>query len=150
LIPIRQTEWPAVHDQLLPGTEVIVRVHKINDYPKYRFPLQLELLAPEEAAPHIMAPDEYRVPANVGLLFEQGKDIKEVRGGARTECVCVCFFGGGAVVCWYLAVWGGATERGCACSRLGLWPAHKGVGPHVGLLFEQGKGIKEVRPRGPL
>jgi hypothetical protein len=36
LIPIRQTEWPQVHDSLLPGTEVVVRVHKINDYPKYR------------------------------------------------------------------------------------------------------------------
>lgn len=37
LIPIRQTEWPYVHEQLLPGTEVVVRVHKINDFPKYRW-----------------------------------------------------------------------------------------------------------------
>jgi hypothetical protein len=37
LIPIRQTEWPAVHDSLLPGTEVVVRVHKLNDFPKYRW-----------------------------------------------------------------------------------------------------------------
>lgn len=36
LIPIRQTEWLQVHEDLLPGTEVVVRVHKINDYPKYR------------------------------------------------------------------------------------------------------------------
>jgi hypothetical protein len=36
LIPIRTSEWPQVHDDLLPGTEVVVRVHKINDYPKYR------------------------------------------------------------------------------------------------------------------
>ena len=36
LIPIRQTEWPQVHEDLLPGTQVVVRVHKINDYPKYR------------------------------------------------------------------------------------------------------------------
>lgn len=43
-----------------------------------RFPLQLELLAPEEVPSQIMRPDEYRVPANVGYLFDQGKDIKEV------------------------------------------------------------------------
>lgn len=36
LIPIRQTEWPQVHDSLLPGTHVLVRVHKVYDYPKYR------------------------------------------------------------------------------------------------------------------
>lgn len=78
LIPIRQTEWPYVHEQLLPGTEVVVRVHKINDFPKYRFPLQLELLAPEEIPPMIMAPSDYKTPANVGWLYEQGLDITEV------------------------------------------------------------------------
>lgn len=26
-----------MHEQLLPGTEVVVRVHKINDFPKYRW-----------------------------------------------------------------------------------------------------------------
>lgn len=78
LIPIRQTEWPQVHDSLLPGTQVLVRVHKVYDFPKYRFPLQLELLAPEEIPSQIMQPSEYRAPANVGWLYEQGMDIQEV------------------------------------------------------------------------
>jgi hypothetical protein len=47
-------------------------------YVAHRFPLQLELLAPEEVPSKIMSPDDYRVPANVGYLFDQGKDIKEV------------------------------------------------------------------------
>jgi hypothetical protein len=44
-----------------------------------RFPLQLELLAPEEIPSMIMPPTEYTTPANVGWLYEQGKDIEEVR-----------------------------------------------------------------------
>lgn len=43
-----------------------------------RFPLQLELLAPEEIPSQIMGPSEFRCPANVAYLYEQGKDIQEV------------------------------------------------------------------------
>lgn len=43
-----------------------------------RFPLQLELLAPEDITSQIMAPSEYHPPANVGYLYDQGKDITEV------------------------------------------------------------------------
>lgn len=43
-----------------------------------RFPIQLELLAPEEIPSQIMQPSEYRAPANVGWLYEQGLNIEEV------------------------------------------------------------------------
>eukprot|EP00879_Flechtneria_rotunda_P012459 GHRR01013011.1.p1 GENE.GHRR01013011.1~~GHRR01013011.1.p1 ORF type:complete len:250 (+),score=53.22 GHRR01013011.1:278-1027(+) len=37
LVPIRQSEWEDVQEHLLPGTEVVVRVHKLSEYPKYRW-----------------------------------------------------------------------------------------------------------------
>lgn len=40
LIPIDQFQWDDVHDMLLPGTPVVVRVHKISEYPKYRWEMQ--------------------------------------------------------------------------------------------------------------
>jgi hypothetical protein len=61
------------------------RMHDVDECADFclfcscRFPLQLELLAPEEIPSMIMPPTEYVTPANVGWLYEQGKDIEEVR-----------------------------------------------------------------------
>eukprot|EP00878_Enallax_costatus_P018647 GHUV01019641.1.p1 GENE.GHUV01019641.1~~GHUV01019641.1.p1 ORF type:complete len:253 (+),score=54.75 GHUV01019641.1:886-1644(+) len=78
LVPIDQFQWDDVHDMLLPGTPVVVKVHKLSEYPKYRFPLHLELLEPAEAAALITKPEDYKVPANVGWCYDQGWDIEDV------------------------------------------------------------------------
>ncbi|KAF8068209.1 hypothetical protein HT031_001895 [Scenedesmus sp. PABB004] len=78
LIAIRQGEWEDVEVELLPGAEVVARVHKLPEWPKYRFPIQLELLEPAELRGRIMAPTDYVIPANVGWAFDQGWDIHKV------------------------------------------------------------------------
>uniref|UniRef100_A0A383W9N2 S1 motif domain-containing protein n=1 Tax=Tetradesmus obliquus TaxID=3088 RepID=A0A383W9N2_TETOB len=78
LVPVNQAQWIDVEQYLTPGTEVKVRVHKLSEYPKYRFPIHLELLEPVEAVALIPRPEEYDVPANVGWCYEQGWDIKKV------------------------------------------------------------------------
>lgn len=77
LIPISQEEWPDVQDDLLPGTKVRVRVHKLCQLNLYRWPIQLELLD-EKLAPLITAPDAYEAPANLAWAFDQGWSLEEV------------------------------------------------------------------------
>jgi hypothetical protein len=37
IVPVNQSQWIDVEQHLSPGTEVKVRVHKISEYPKYRW-----------------------------------------------------------------------------------------------------------------
>lgn len=52
-----------------------------------RFPIQLELLEPAEAIPFITKPQDYQPAANVGWCYDQGWDIKKVRGSAAIVCL---------------------------------------------------------------
>jgi hypothetical protein len=44
IVPVDQAQWIDVEPYLTPGTEVKVRVHKISEYPKYRWDLSVLLL----------------------------------------------------------------------------------------------------------
>ena len=73
-----QPEWAGVGDDLMPGTEVLVKVAATRQPGLYRWPLQLELLEPSAAAARIVAPSEWRCPANLGWAFDQGWTLQEV------------------------------------------------------------------------
>lgn len=41
LLPCQDEQWEEVGDELAPGTEITVRVHRVRDSTLYRFPIQV-------------------------------------------------------------------------------------------------------------
>lgn len=76
LVPLTPDEWRAAGDDLLPGTVVRVRVHRLRDPKLYRWPVQLALVDPALAA-KATPPDEYEPGAHVGALFDAGLTLEE-------------------------------------------------------------------------
>ncbi|GBF97203.1 hypothetical protein Rsub_10064 [Raphidocelis subcapitata] len=77
LIPILEEQWPAVMEELLPGTQVKVKIHRVRQRGLHRWPVQLELLD-DRLAPLIVRPDEWRSPCDVGWAYQQGWNIDQV------------------------------------------------------------------------
>lgn len=77
LIPIQEDEWPAVEEDIMPGTVVKVRVHKLMQPRLYRWPVHLELLH-ERVAPLITPPNEWESPADLAWAYDQGWTMEEI------------------------------------------------------------------------
>jgi len=84
LVPVTQDQWmDGVRNLLMPGDEVKARVHRVLQPGLYRWPVQLELLEPAEAAAQLSPPDEYISPIDHAWAQEQGmtmEDITDVTG----------------------------------------------------------------------
>lgn len=61
LIPVQRDEWTEeVNEALWIDEKVSVRVHKVRDPGLYRWPIQLELLAPANVAKELPPPESHR------------------------------------------------------------------------------------------
>lgn len=77
LLPILEDEWPAVRDQLAPGTRVRVRVHRLRSPGLHRFPLQVTAEEPDIQASIVNA-DEWECPLDLAWGRRQGLSIEEM------------------------------------------------------------------------